>query len=165
MNTPESHFTGREEENSAGNEVDDPALDVLNHQTTQSWTVCEDLATNGQEDHEFLVPEESNTEDNTFSDNKLDSCASDLDTSSDLSDLNSNNEADSEDFELSAEDLDLMHELGTVGNGDLASTPPQPHVDRIHDCFTSHWIRPRNTLAEHLRPHPLNVFIGTRHPT
>ncbi|KAA1071768.1 hypothetical protein PGT21_018821 [Puccinia graminis f. sp. tritici] len=81
MNTPESRVTRHEEENSAGNEVVDPALDVLNHQTTQSWTACEDLATNGQEDHEFL-----DAEDNTFSDNELDLCASDLDTSSDLSD-------------------------------------------------------------------------------
>ncbi|KAA1096361.1 hypothetical protein PGT21_014028 [Puccinia graminis f. sp. tritici] len=127
FNHPESCPSPHENENSSGLEVDDPALDMLNYQTTQSWTACEDLATNGEEDHEFLVAEESNTEDNTFSDNELDSCASDLDTSSDLSDLNSNDEADGEDFELSAEDLDLMRELGGVGDGDLDSTTPRHH--------------------------------------
>ncbi|EFP82045.2 uncharacterized protein PGTG_07442 [Puccinia graminis f. sp. tritici CRL 75-36-700-3] len=105
MNTPESHFTGREEENSAGNEVDDPEPGIIK-------------------------PPNHGPQENTFSDNELDSCASDLDTSSDLSDLNSNDEADGEDFELSAEDLDLMRELGRVGDGDLASTTPRPHVDR-----------------------------------
>ncbi|EFP76461.2 uncharacterized protein PGTG_02902 [Puccinia graminis f. sp. tritici CRL 75-36-700-3] len=130
INHPESRPSPHENANSPGLEVDDPALDVLNYQTTQSWTACEDLATNGKDNHEFLDAGESNTEDNTFSDNELDSCASDLDTSSDLSDLNSNDEADGEDFELSAEDLDLMRELGRAGDGDLASTTPRPHVDR-----------------------------------
>ncbi|EFP87206.2 uncharacterized protein PGTG_12790 [Puccinia graminis f. sp. tritici CRL 75-36-700-3] len=121
----ESRLSPHENKNSAGLEVDDPALDVSNYQTTQSWTACEDLATNGKDNHDFMDAGELNTEDNAFSDHELDSCASDLDTSSDLSD-----EANSKDFELSAEDLDLMRELGRVGDGDLASTTPRPHVDR-----------------------------------
>ncbi|KAA1138086.1 hypothetical protein PGTUg99_029966 [Puccinia graminis f. sp. tritici] len=131
LNPPEFHTTQHEEEYSAGLEVDDPTLDVSNYEPTQSWTACDGLATNGEEDHEFLVPEESNSEDDIFSDQELDSCASDHDTSSDLSDLNSNDEADGEDFELSAADLDFMCKLSRVGDGEPGSTTARPHVDRI----------------------------------
>ncbi|KAA1106853.1 hypothetical protein PGTUg99_020771 [Puccinia graminis f. sp. tritici] len=130
MNPPKFRTTQNEELYTAGLEVDDPTLDVSNYQTTQSWTACDGLATNGEEDHEFLVPEESNSEDDIFSDQELDSCASDHDTSSDLSDLNSNDEADGEDFELSAADLDFTRELSRVGNGESGSTTARTHVDR-----------------------------------